>query len=166
MAIGGNRNFAALLDELISEEAERTGGAATSLNSLDYLSVAEELHSGRINFTDKRAQDAYDAEEAFASDETPDAVDEVKAAAEDEPPAALPLSTDPDEIARELGLYADIDAGLLGRIRRDFAFNNHPDRVPSHLRANAMERMQVANMLIDEAKRGKFRLPRSVEARG
>ena len=35
--------------------------------------------------------------------------------------------------------------------RRAFAFKNHPDRVAPHLRQRAMVRMQVANMLIDEA---------------
>ena len=38
-------------------------------------------------------------------------------------------------------------------MRRSFAFANHPDRVAPHLRQRAMIRMQVANMLIDEAKR-------------
>ena len=45
------------------------------------------------------------------------------------------------------------DAADLGRMRRSFAFANHPDRVAPHLRQRAMIRMQVANMLIDEAKR-------------
>jgi hypothetical protein len=40
-----------------------------------------------------------------------------------------------------------------GRLRRDFAFHNHPDRVAPHLRNHAIRRMQVANMLIDEARR-------------
>ena len=31
--------------------------------------------------------------------------------------------------------------------------NNHPDRVAPHLRSRALARMQVANRLIDEAKR-------------
>ncbi len=39
------------------------------------------------------------------------------------------------------------------RKRRAFAFKNHPDRVAPHLRQRAMVRMQVANMLIDEAKK-------------
>ena len=42
---------------------------------------------------------------------------------------------------------------LMARIRRDFAFKNHPDRVAPHLRQHAMVRMQVANMLIDDARR-------------
>jgi hypothetical protein len=41
----------------------------------------------------------------------------------------------------------------LGARRRAFAFKNHPDRVAPHLRQRAMVRMQVANMLIDEAKK-------------
>ncbi|SEB34980.1 hypothetical protein SAMN05216452_0171 [Nitratireductor aquibiodomus] len=160
MAIGRRRDFAALLDELISEDIEHAGGASASLNSLDYLSVAEELHSGRINFTDRRAQVEY------GEHQTPEPAKpvepEVMAA---EPPPAPPLTTDPDEIARELGLGGTIEPRLLDRLRRDFAFRNHPDRVPAHLRANAMMRMQVANMLIDEAKRGRFRPRGSGEAR-
>lgn len=160
MAIGRRRDFAALLDELISEDIEHAGGASASLNSLDYLSVAEALHSGRINFTDRRARVEY------GEHQTPEPVEpvepEVTAA---EPPPAPPLTTDPDEIARELGLGETIEPRSLDRLRRDFAFRNHPDRVPAHLRANAMMRMQVANMLIDEAKRGRFRPRGSGEAR-
>ncbi|XHB99042.1 hypothetical protein ABWH97_12225 [Nitratireductor sp. ac15] len=157
MAIGRGRDFAALLDELISEDNEHAGGVPASLNSLDYLSVAEELHSGRINFTDRRAQVEYD-EHQSAEPVEPD----TKIA---EPPPAPPLTTDPDDIARELGLSQAIEPKLLDRLRRDFAFRNHPDRVPAHLRANAMMRMQVANMLIDEAKRGKFKPRGAGEAR-
>lgn len=46
------------------------------------------------------------------------------------------------------------------RLRRDFAFRNHPDRVAEHLRAYAIVRMQIANTLIDEAKRGRARRKR------
>jgi hypothetical protein len=38
---------------------------------------------------------------------------------------------------------------LLAR-RRNFARENHPDRAPADLRANATMRMKIANMLIDE----------------
>jgi hypothetical protein len=58
---------------------------------------------------------------------------------------------DPESIAVELGL--DRPGADFGQVRRSFAFANHPDRVPAHLRQRAMTRMQVANMLIDEAKR-------------
>lgn len=53
----------------------------------------------------------------------------------------------------ELGLDTPKAVADFGRMRRSFAFSNHPDRVAPHLRQRAMIRMQVANMLIDEAKR-------------
>jgi len=59
----------------------------------------------------------------------------------------------PESIAAELGLNQPKSATDFGRMRRSFAFSNHPDRVAPHLRQRAMIRMQVANMLIDEAKR-------------
>jgi hypothetical protein len=56
---------------------------------------------------------------------------------------------DPEAIAAELGLgQPGVD---LRAARRRFALVNHPDRVPPHLRQRAMIRMQIANMLIDEA---------------
>lgn len=60
---------------------------------------------------------------------------------------------DPEAIAKELGLAAAKASADFGRLRRNFAFHNHPDRVAPHLRQRAMVRMQVANMLIDDAKR-------------
>ncbi|WP_295810495.1 hypothetical protein [uncultured Nitratireductor sp.] len=165
MASGGRRDFATLLDELISEEAERAGHIPVSLNSLDYLSVAEELHSGRINFADRRAQAEY-GEHQEAEVVNPAGTG---GSAEPEPVAEeareTPPSTDPEEIARELGLGRAVAPKLLDRLRREFAFRNHPDRVPAHLRANAMMRMQVANMLIDEAKRGRLKPHRAAGAR-
>ncbi|MFC5583630.1 hypothetical protein ACFPOD_00765 [Nitratireductor kimnyeongensis] len=161
MAIGRSRDFAALLDELIDEDARNAGGSPATLHSLDYLSVAEELHSGRINFTDRRAEAEYGMHQSAPPRRRADQAKTVKT----EPPVAMPLATDPDEIARELGLGRTTDPKVLDRLRRDFAFRNHPDRVPAHLRANAMTRMQVANMLIDEAKRGKIKPQGAGEAR-
>lgn len=149
MAGGANRDFASFLDELISEEAEETAARTVSL---DYLSVAEELHSGRISFSDRRAQAEYEANQKAHK---PQATRVEKPAEEKLP------STDPDEIARELGLAGSDRPENLDRLRRDFAFRNHPDRVPSHLRSVAMIRMQVANMLIDEAKQGRVTAGRS-----
>ena len=59
---------------------------------------------------------------------------------------------EPEAIAAELGL-ANASPADFGRLRRTFALNNHPDRVAPHLRQRALARMQVANGLIDEAKR-------------
>ena len=60
--------------------------------------------------------------------------------------------TSPEAIARELSLHRVPDLKSLGRLRREFAFGNHPDRVRPEWRDAAMARMQTANRLIDEAK--------------
>ena len=133
------RDFASMLDELLAERAREPDRA--HLQSMDYLSVVEELHSGRIVFSDEGLHAAY----ASASE---------PAIAEPQP------SVDPEEIARELGLEGAAKPRDLDRLRRDFALRNHPDRAPEHLRARAVIRMQVANMLIDEAKRRRLRLKR------
>ena len=62
-------------------------------------------------------------------------------------------SIEPEAISRELGLDGSVLAKELAARRRAFAFKNHPDRVAPHLRQRAMVRMQVANMLIDEARK-------------
>ena len=64
---------------------------------------------------------------------------------------ALP-ETAPEAIARELSLHRIADVKSLDRLRREFAFRNHPDRVRPDWRQAAMARMQTANRLIDEAK--------------
>jgi hypothetical protein len=64
---------------------------------------------------------------------------------------ALP-ETAPDAIVRELALHRIADLKSLDRLRREFAFRNHPDRMRPEWRDRAMARMQTANRLIDEAK--------------
>lgn len=74
--------------------------------------------------------------------------------AQPEPPPPAPpphlLRITPEEVAQDLALddTEGVDA-LLAR-RRRFARENHPDRAPEALRANATLRMKIANMLIDE----------------
>jgi hypothetical protein len=146
MRAEGNRDFAALLDELIAASLSETEQPGRPTIPFDYLSVADELHSGRIRVS----ADAVAAEYREA-DATAEAVSEASNEADtvkEEPP----LSTDPQAIWNELGL-AQADPDELGRKRRVFAFRNHPDRVAPHLRQRAMVRMQVANMLIDEMER-------------
>jgi hypothetical protein len=60
--------------------------------------------------------------------------------------------TAPETIARELAIDPRADLKSLDRLRREFAFRNHPDRVRPEWRESAMIRMQIANRLIDEAK--------------
>jgi hypothetical protein len=140
MGTQANRNFATLLDELIAarDELEPSGPAPTI--PFDYLAVADELHSGRIRV----AEDAVEAEYRDFFEEDAIKITPEPAVAE------LPIATDPQAIAAELGLDKANPAEFT-RIRRRFAFANHPDRVAPHLREHAMLRMKVANVLIDEA---------------
>ncbi|MDN2565966.1 hypothetical protein N1F89_07015 [Aquibium sp. A9E412] len=148
MAGAAGRDFAAMLDDLL-EDAEVPEDGARLTVSLDYLAVVEELHSGRISIGDEAAAYA----EAGAG-EAPRATE--PAGADASPPPPLP-PIEPEAVAAELGLSGRKVPADLDRLRRDFAFANHPDRVPEALRARAMIRMQIANMLIDEARRGRPR---------
>ena len=146
MRAGDNLDFAAMLDELIAESFPEPQQPVRPTIRFDYLSVAEALHSGRIRVSpDVAAAEYRDAE---AMTEALFAAAEAAKAEE----AELP-STEPAAISKELGLNASVAPEELARRRRVFAFKNHPDRVAPHLRQRAMVRMQVANMLIDEAER-------------
>ena len=138
-------DFASLLDDLFQAPEADHGLEKRPTIPFDYLSVADELHSGRIKVANEAAAEYRD----IAAPET--AFDALLAA--DLPPVEELPAIDPDAIARELGLEKLKAARDFGRLRRDFAFRNHPDRVAPHLKERAIQRMQVANMLIDEAKR-------------
>lgn len=146
-----NRDFASLLDDLFvtTEKPEDAGPRPTI--PFDYLAVAEELHSGRIKVSgDAAAAEYRDAGAGFETDLTAFLTE---AAAVPETPESQDLpSVEPQAIAEELGL-ASAASSDFGKLRRKFAFQNHPDRVAPHLRQRALARMQVANGLIDEAKR-------------
>jgi len=146
MRAAGNRDFAALLDELIAASRTESEAPAQPAIPFDYLSVAEELHSGRIRVSADAVAAEYREADAMA--------DALFAAAEKakEDEEKL-LSTEPEAIWKELDLAHVTEMDELGRRRRVFAFRNHPDRVLPHLRQRAMIRMQVANMLIDEMER-------------
>ncbi|TGQ17612.1 MULTISPECIES: hypothetical protein [unclassified Mesorhizobium] len=144
-----------MLDDLIvaSEKGEEEGTRPSI--PFDYLSVADELHSGRIKVASESVAAEYRESAADLAAEFTALLDQAKLSLADEehrPEEQLP-SIDPEAIAGELGLDRPAKNADLGRIRRNFAFANHPDRVAPHLRQRAMIRMQVANMLIDEAKR-------------
>jgi hypothetical protein len=55
----------------------------------------------------------------------------------------------------ELHLTPSLSADDLKHLRRRFAKANHPDRVAATAREQATRRMTIANVLIDEALRGK-----------
>jgi hypothetical protein len=150
------RDFASLLDDLVVGP-ERGGGEAGARPSIpfDYLTVADELHSGRIKLSGEAFAAEYREAGADLASEFAALLDQAKLVLAGEEPKLeekLP-PIDPDSIAVELGLNGPGKGIDFGRMRRSFAFANHPDRVAPHLRQRAMIRMQVANMLIDEAKR-------------
>ena len=120
----------------------------------DYLAVADELHSGRIKVSDEAAASEYRQAGAAIEAELEALLDEVgvEERAQAQAGPIEPPSTEPDAIALELGLAAAAPADF-GRLRRAFALKNHPDRVAPQMRELALKRMQVANGLIDEAKR-------------
>ena len=139
--VDAKRDFASLLDDLFAAADEQ---ATPPITGVDYLSVVDELHSGRIQVSPEPALASYRAAAA-------DLVEELALlfAATDDPQQPL-RPTDRESIAAELKLDG-CGRAELAQARRQFAFANHPDRVPPHLRTNALQRMQVANMLIDEA---------------
>ena len=145
-------DFSALLDDMFVARDEQEDSAARPTIPFDYLAVVDELHSGRIRVSGRDADATY--RDALADEQSDtdlphdEAEPEPVRASEPEPP----LSVDPDVIAAELGL-SSVRAAELGRLRRNFAMKNHPDRVAPHLRSRALARMQVANGLIDEARR-------------
>lgn len=140
-----------MLDDLFVASKGDAAGTAKPSIPFDYLAVVDELHSGRIKVSGGTLAEHYreagaDLAGEFAAILADADLTDSGGAGE----VALP-SVDPDAIAAELGLNrpnADFK-----RLRRDFAFTNHPDRVAPHLRQRAAVRMQIANMLIDDARR-------------
>ena len=153
--MGAKRDFASLLDDLFAaSDAAEEAGARPAI-PFDYLAVADELHSGRIRVSGEAAAAQYRETGADMAAEFAALLEQARVALADEHPSpqeVLP-PIEPEAIAAELGLDDPATVADLGRLRRSFAFANHPDRVPPHLRQRAMVRMQVANMLIDEAQR-------------
>jgi hypothetical protein len=135
--MGAFTSFRTLLDEMAPERSSPPAGVPP-MPSVDYLQALDALHSGRISVTPEAAVAEY----------LLSLLDEAVIV----PAAAPALSVEPAEIARELRLTGLEKPAELDRIRRAFAFRNHPDRVPPELRENAMARMQIANQLIDSAK--------------
>ena len=157
MASAKTGEFARLLDDLFqagdldSAQAQQTEDESVPPTiPFDYLSVVDELHSGRIRVSSETASAEYLATAPLEG--LLEELDRIRPEIIAPPlaPVSLP-STDPLDIARELGLDNLPLTEDLARIRRSFAFENHPDRVPAELRERAIVRMQIANVLIDEA---------------
>ena len=156
MASGKSGDFASLLDDLFQaaslpeEDAEAAAVASPSI-AFDYLSVVDELHSGRIKVSEAEASAEYRAVGTQIGDLLREF--DLRRAEITPPPLEIEQwpSVEPADIVRELALDTLKRPEDLSRARRSFAFDNHPDRVAAHLREHAIVRMQIANMLIDEA---------------
>lgn len=147
-------SFASLLDDLIAAARDSEPPQPAEPHSLeaDMLAQIERLRATNPSLMGKDAVNAYrDTLEAERTERArPDATD-----ARLEPALEDLFFLDPASIARELNL-SNLGSGAdLDRARRSFAMRNHPDRVPEPMRERAKMRMQIANMLIDEAKRTK-----------
>lgn len=148
-----------MLDDLLGERRDEAPDSAPRPTiPFDYLSVADELHSGRIKVSASVA-DAQYRESGASLEAELEALLGAAAAVSHEVEADDLLPVDPEALARELGL-ANAAANDLGRLRRSFALKNHPDRVAPHLRQRALARMQLANRLIDEARRKALHKPK------
>lgn len=157
MGANAELDFGALLDQLLAATAdaefdEPEGGVAPSLR-VDMLAQIERLQAENIALFPDRAMREYgdNAEQFQAKKEKqpPESPANLQPALEDL------FFLDPDSISRELGIGPKSKPDELDRARRIFALRYHPDRMPEELRERAALRMQIANMLIDEAKRGK-----------
>lgn len=142
MSTNDTSEFAALLDELIARGAEPRP-VANSAN-IDLLSLMDELDAARAAITADGVVAEY-FEAAANVRFVPDAPSLA-------PDIVYPETT-PEAVARELGLKGSETHAELDARRRHFALANHPDRVAQDLRGHAMIRMQIANRLIDDAKR-------------
>lgn len=156
-----NGDFASLLDDLFQaaepEADDEDAAAGAPSIPFDYLSVVEELHSGRIQVSGEEASAQYRAVSATVEEVLQELdlrrAEIVPPPLEPEAEPEVEPSTDPEDIARELALPSLRSKEDFARARRAFAFANHPDRVAPHRREAAIVRMQIANMLIDEALR-------------
>lgn len=150
-------DFASLLDELIAASNETTpeeegGFSASPSLRVDLLEQLERLQSENLSLFPDRAMRAYRDAAQGGEPRRPAAND---AAAHLQPALEDLFFLDPESIAKELGIKPKASPEELDRARRAFAMRYHPDRVPEELRERAALRMQIANVLIDEAKRNR-----------
>ena len=152
MSAGKNRDFASLLDELIAASpADEAAGsrACISRSTISRLPMSCIPAASRSRPTRSPPSTGWPMLPLKRLPK-PCSRRSPKPLVEELP------SIEPEAISRELGLgRRRASPTNSARKRRAFAFNNHPDRVAPHLRQRAMVRMQVANMLIDEAKEGR-----------
>ena len=167
---GTELDFTELLDDLLaaSAEAEEGGDDVVSPSlRVDLLSHLERLQAHSQPLFTEGAMREYREAAADAAPRQPEQPKPTRptssgpnstrqAAVPDLQPALDDLFfLDPQSISRELGIDDKSRPEDLDRARRAFAMRYHPDRMPHEMRERAALRMQIANVLIDEAKRRK-----------
>lgn len=137
--------FGSLLDELLARDTHESEARRSASISADILTVGGPDGAAALPDGDVAAEYLLSAVRDQVERDIVETLSRIEIAA--------PPSIEPDDIARELGLDGPPATPRdLDRVRREFAFANHPDRVDAALRERAMIRMQIANRLIDEAK--------------
>ena len=160
MGANAELDFGALLDQLLAATAEADAdepesGVAPSLR-VDMLAQIERLQAENLALFPDRAMREYGDNAETVPHEQPKQPPQASQSPANLQPALEDLFfLDPDSISRELGIGPKSKPAELDRARRSFALRYHPDRMPEEMRERAALRMQIANMLIDEAKRGK-----------
>ncbi len=158
MGVKAELDFTELLDDLLAataEAGEEADDAAAPSLRVDMLAQIERLQAhSRPVFADRAMKEYGDNAGNGAQGGAQTRKSEAPKAAPDLQPALDDLFfLDPQSISRELGIDGMSKAEEFDRARRSFALRYHPDRVPEEMRERAVLRMQIANMLIDEAKR-------------
>lgn len=150
-------DFASLLDDLLaaSVEADDSAEDASASPSLhvDLLEQLERLQAENGAVFREGAMRAYGEAASGEPARSGEGAARTKPAVHLEPALEDLFFLDPETISKELGIRPKSSQEELDKARRTFAMRYHPDRVPEELRERAALRMQIANVLIDEAKR-------------
>lgn len=138
--------FKALLDKFeVSEDPQAVGNYAYSLKQFDALTAsAFALPYSKNTGIGNRWTKAHSA---YAdNDDIEDSIPVLPVL------PVLVQPTGPTSLAQlKADLRQDLSIKELSRLRRRFAFENHPDRTPAAERISASRRLAIANDLVDLA---------------
>lgn len=147
----GQSLFQSVLQRLQDEAADEAGEDIPRSHRISGLGSGFVWESaGPSNADLNRTRDLY-------LDLMPDEVEEQKEPAPKHDPVPEPVMPDhlartaPMQVAEDLALSPTDTLAVLTEKRRSFARANHPDGVADPFRDKATMRMQIANLLIDEA---------------
>lgn len=147
----GQSLFQSVLQRLQDEAADEANGTSAGSHRISGLGSGFVWESAGASHADiDRTRDLY-------LDLMPDELAELKEQVPKNDPAPEPVMPDhlartaPMQVAEDLALSPADTLAVLTEKRRSFARANHPDGVPDPFRDKATMRMQIANLLIDEA---------------